>query len=460
MASSGITSTSFKEGYNFLTLHLVPGPRSVSYGAPWILVLAALLVPPEILSHRQLYLCFLPPIYASIFHACLAMGVMDVLSVQMTLWSTVLLALCDPRRDFRRVRTGSSKSNSIRKKGFPDLRSLKDQAPEAAPKSTWEEPYPQDFIQRIYWVSALLVSPRFSNWKTGELSHDRKQPAPGMTRRAYLKQVLTIIIPSLLLLDAGSFYTAIDPYFSQRISIDQALPDLSTKIPVWAALRVLPPRLVRTVALAARIYGQLSAAFLIPAVPILGLNALGLVSDEWSPHTWHMLFGSFSTMLNHGLRGFWGAWWHQISRETASRPGRALACSLGIPSSTMMGYAILIFSAFLFSGIQHAGLIPSQPLHSTMSVPSLKLHIAGFFWAQIPAFAVEITVSTLTRQYFPDFRGTFMARLLTSGWILVWMCLTFPLLAIPLREMGFLTFYPIPVSLCQWLAGNGWSTWS
>ena len=458
-ACSGRAFTSFKEGYEFLTLHLVPGPRSISYGAPWVLVFTALLIPPDILSHRQLYSCFLPPIYASILHACLKMGVMDVLSVHMALWSTVLLALCDPRRDFRRVRIGSSIPDSSRNKAFQGPRYSGNGTSELAFEPSWEEPYPQDLLQRIYWVSALLVSPRFSNWKIGELSHDRKQPAPRMTRHAYFNQVMTIVLPSLLLLDIGAFYTATDPYFSQRISIDEPMPDLSMKIPFWTAFRVLPPRLVRTVALAARIYGHLSAAFLIPTVPLLSLNALGLVSDELSPHTWHVLFGSFSAMLKHGLRGFWGTSWHQVTREIASRPGRALAQYVGIRSSSLAGYAMLIFSAFLFSGIQHAGLIPSEPLRSTMSVLNLKLHIAAFFWAQILAFAVEISVSGLSRQYFPELRGTFIAKVLVLAWMLSWMCLIFPLLAIPLREMRFWTFYPVPVSLCWWLAGNGWSTW-
>ena len=445
----------FSEAYDYLTLHVVPGPRSISYGAPWFLVLVALLIPPEKLSHRHLYSLFLPPIYAVIFHASLEMGVMDVLSVQMALWSTLLLALCDPRRDFRRVHVKLSRPDTS--EGY-NIQVLDNKDSKGTIMYTWEERYPNDLFRRLSWILTLLVSPRLTNWKIGEHSHDSKQPAPLLTRRSYFSQVMKTVIPGLLILDAASCYTQKDQYFYERIGIDQPLPDLEMKVPFWIVVRVLPPRFVRTMILAAQLYGLLSVAFLIPTLPVLGLNALDVVPDDWSPQTWHVLFGPFSAFLQHGLRGFWGRWWHQVSRETSSRPGRALAQYFGLPSSSTVGYTLLTISAFFFSGIMHTGLIPAQPLYSTLPVWYLKLHIAAFFWSQIPAIAFETAVSKYVSKYFPEVRGTFAAKLFTLMWILLWMCVVFPFLAIPLREMRFWTSHLLPISFCQWLAGNGWST--
>merc|ERR1712070_102076 len=89
--------------YDHLTHHIVPGPQSISYLVPLVLLPTALLIPRSTLSRCQNYLVFMPVITACIAHAWWAMGGVDVISVDVLLWSLLLLVLQDPWKDFRWV---------------------------------------------------------------------------------------------------------------------------------------------------------------------------------------------------------------------------------------------------------------------------------------------------------------------------------------------------------------------
>ena len=433
--------------YDYLTRHIVPGPRSISYFIPFILLPVALLIPPSVMSHRQLYLVFLPLIYACEIHAWLQIGGLEVISLTLALWSFVLLVLRDPRRTYRRIRlTAQSGTGEGSEKG----------------RSAFvEEGYPESLVKRIPWVLTLLVSIRLAGWKIDDPSHDKTQPAPRLTRVAFLKHVSLIVAQAFTILDLASCYVLTDPYFvTSGMRVDEPFPPPSQDLPTLLnTLRILPPRVLRGAAIAGQVYAMVTSMFYLPTIPVVGLNAIGVLPDEWSPHTWPVFFGSFSAIGERGLRGLWGSWWHHFNRHITSTPGRELARVMGIPTTSTLGYSLLTVSAFLLSGVIHMGMIPPEPASGRMTVNMMRLYLAAFFWAQIPAFQIELIVSKLVAAFVPSVPRFPTTRIFVLLWVAAWLSLTLPLVTIPFREIGYWRYFPLPVSLFRGLAGKGWLTW-
>ena len=433
--------------YDYLTRHIVPGPRSISYFIPFLLLPVALLIPPTVMSHRQIYLAFLPLIYACQVHAWLQIGGLEVISLTLTLWSFVLLVLRDPRRTHQRIRLiaqpGTGKDSEKWRHAFV------------------EEGYPESLATRIPWVLTLLVSIRLAGWKIGDPSHDKTQLAPRLTRVAFSKHAFLIIAQAFAILDVASCYVLTDPYFvTPRMRVDEPFPPSSKDLPILLnALRLLPPRLLRSTAIAGQAYSMVTSMFYLPTIPVVGLNAIGILPDEWSPHTWPVFFGNFSAVGERGLRGLWGSWWHQFNRQITSNPGRELAHVMGIPTTSTLGYSLLTVSAFFLSGAIHMGMIPPEPASSLMSANMMRLYLAAFFWAQIPAFQVELVVSKLVATSVPSVLRSPTTRIFVLLWVAGWLSLTLPLLSVPFREIGYWHYFPLPVSLFRGLAGKGWVTW-
>lgn len=272
-----------------------------------------------------------------------------------------------------------------------------------------------------------------------------------------------------LILDAACYLAALDPYFTTPgMSVDAPFPPPSSSffVPtpglqalVVAPLRqFLPPRLLRSAVLAGQVYAIVWAMFLLPAVMAVGLNSVRLLSDTWSPHTWPPLFGSFSAIGRRGLRGLWGSWWHQNNRQVSAVPGKALGrLLLGEKANTsLLGYMITTTVAFLLSGWLHMGLIPPQPSTQRMTANAMRLYVAGFFWAQIPGFGIELLLAKAIKRLFPgavDWPG---AKVLVVCWAASWLCVTLPILIVPFRELGYEKAYLVPISLFRGLNGEGW----
>ena len=433
--------------YDHLTRHIIPGPRSISYFIPFLLLPVALLIPPSLMSHRQLYLVFLPLIYACQIHAWLQIGGVEVISLTVTLWSFVLLVLSDPRRTHRRIRLTARSSRGGDSENGRD--------------GFVEEGYPESLAKRIPWVLTLLVSIRLAGWKIGDPSHDKTQPAPRRNRIAYSKHAFSIIAQAFVILDAASCYVLTDPFFvTPGMSVDEPCPAPSKDLPTLLnILRILPPRILRGTVLAGQVYAMVTSMFYLPTIPVVALSAIGVVPDEWSPHTWPLLFGSFSAVGERGLRGLWGSWWHQVNRTITSAPGRELAKAMGIPTTSTLGYSFLTFSAFFLSGVMHMGMIPPEPASSLMSANMMRLYLGAFFWVQIPAFQIELVVSNLVSTSIPSVLRFPTTRIIVLFWVAGWLSLTLPLLSVPFRELGYWRYFPLPISLFRVLAGKGWLMW-
>lgn len=443
--------------YANLTHHYVPGPQSASFFLAPFLLFVVLLIPPTALSHKLMRTLFLPMVWACIVHAWYEIGGVEVMSFTVGLWAVRLMGVNDGR-GFRRVRwreRSERHGEGSEREENGALASIDDDARESMRSNdkrklerrqdVTEETYPEGFIERVQWVSGLLVSLRLSGWKTGEERHDRAQPAKRMSRIAFAKHALLYIVSDFLILDATFFYVKYDPYFTASgMGVDAPFPALGSNIPaVLSYLWMLPPRIVRCSVLAAQVLAMVSGMFYLPTLPAALLNGIGILPDEWSPHTWPPFFGNFEAMAERGLRGLWGEWWHQVNREFVSSPGKALVKWMELPKRSLLSYALLVATSFLFSGVLHMGLIPPEPLTKSMTANEMRICVAMFFWIQAPGIVFESLVESLYQNRLRKLGSRLDVRILVLGWVAAWLCLTLPFLTVPFREIGYWNHSPV-----------------
>lgn len=461
--------------YHYLTHHIVPGPQSLSYFIPLILLPVALLVPRQRLSKWQNIAIFMPIILLSTIHAWWTMRGVDVISADALLWALFLLVFRDPWINFIYVSLkdnakqgdvrGTAEETTSPTEGLSvDEQTPLDASPKVAPDELAdvdEQRYPASLYPRLGWVFKLLVAIRLNNWRVGMPAHDAAQPPkPGYrTRAAFIAQTVVSFMRGYVVLDLTRAYISYDPYFHDlNVSINSPLP--------INALWFVPSQLVRTMVVGAQAWALISQLFYLPCLLPVTLNSLGLLADEWSPHTWDPYFGPPIGIFLHGVRGFWGRYWHQTMRYLASEPGYALAKGLGLKQNGLLRYTLISVVAFLLTGTIHMGLVPPHPLHADVETNTIRLYVAGFFWLQPVAMTFELVVSRL-------FTSTTSVRLksgsrsncswptalLNTVWVVTWFTLCLPLLCEAGRQLGYWRPWPVPVSIWRGLRGEGWVAW-
>jgi hypothetical protein len=379
------------------------------------------------------------------------MNGVDVISVDVLLWSLYLLALKDPWKDFRYVSLTQKRraQRQLSENGeFLDKR-------ECAGGS-----YPPTLPERLPWVGTLLVSIRLHGWKIGQPSHvglHLRTGRFGASRAGFVKKSLTSLVRGYLVLDLARAYQTFDPYFN----------DLSTSMssPLsFDGTRILPPRLFRSLIIAAQAWALLSQLMYLPCLLPVGLNATRCLPDDWSLHAWQTFFGDPKVILHRGVRGFWGQYWHQAMRVFASAPGEAIADLLKLKRGSTLRYVVIITIAFGLSGIIHMGLVPPEPLHSTMEVNAIRLHIGAFFWMQPLAIIAEVCLARMVSHsigldVFKEGVGLTLKRAVNLTVFVMWFTFSIPFLGEAVRQLGYWRFCPVPISLWRGLRGEGWIMW-
>lgn len=125
------------------------------------------------------------------------------------------------------------------------------------------------------------------------------------------------VLPSYIILDICATLMTTDPYFIVGPEHNYPLPAHLTFLhPILLSLQ-------RTMLAFVAIYFALQYVWNCGAVflalycpPILGFRA----------HPWHLpsMTGSFTQVLDRGLSGFWGVWWHQTFRVGFAAPTKWL----------------------------------------------------------------------------------------------------------------------------------------
>ncbi|MCJ1248467.1 hypothetical protein MMC30_005685 [Trapelia coarctata] len=470
-------SSQLYDSYQYLITHIVPGPNSISYFIPVLILPSALLIPPSFLSKTALASLFLPIIYACFAHSCLHGGGLDVLSLDVVIWATVLLGLQDPRGTYKRIHLTSNPSRQTsaetEPKSTPCNGGKKDESQDSepplrpsriSPLTTWEEPYPPTFLRRLPWVFTLIFSIRLCNWRISSPQHDAKQPHASISRLAYIRRSLLIASTSFLILDTAAICVKNDPYFlSPTLGITSALPPVSANS-IWplSIYHLLPPPIARVLILCGHIYPLLTLPSALLSLPLL------LLPEPWSPHTHPPLFGSFAAIPRRGLRGLWGQWWHQLMRYLTSLPGASLSRALGLRPGSRKDYICRVIVSFGLSGCIHMGLVPPEPRYATTwGKWGTRGWIAGFFWVQVIGFGVEVVVEGWWKRAGWGKSGVWAGRwgrwvraVAVMLWVLCWVALTVPMVGVAGKELGWFVPYPLPVSFwTRQIYGEGALFW-
>lgn len=309
----------------------------------------------------------------------------------------------------------------------------------------WEK-MPQDFWSRLGWVLDLISTFRVSNWHWA--SNDQQVPRefPIQAQAAYTHpsriSSLLKFIAVYMIIDTLKLAVIADPYFLmvQHSPAPTYLPH-SLRGPLALSLY---RRLISWMCIHGGVF-LLFNIFPFLLVDVLGPTWIGLYGEPW---LYPPIYGSYTAVLDSGLRGFWGIWWHQMFRQHFSSVGDGLLASLPVIKSRQTAYMIKITMAFCLSGMLHA-------------CGSYTLWGGTRPWAAFTFFALQplgiflqsLGLELLTRSDGPTARvGLRIANVLST---IMWLAFTFGYLADDFASGGMWLFEPLPVSP---LRGLGFGT--
>lgn len=286
---------------------------------------------------------------------------------------------------------------------------------------------------------------------------DDSQPTaiPGRTLRAMQRRAVVDFVVSYFVLDFLKTTMVTDPYFL-------GLEDLESPSPwLWlsAATIAIPfaARFVRLVMSLAGVVAALTFIFslsplfftvILPAVVDVSQITRSPLLEPWLyPPQWYPLTTS---VLQTGLAGFWGKFWHQMFRYGISQPSEAFIHRQGLDPHGIGARIIQLLIAFGLSGTIHAAA--SFTAFSLVQTHPLSGPLSFFLMQALGVFTQTLAVKILHRgvpwiKSLPSVVGRTINVLVT----LSFLYFTGPLLANDFSRSGIWLFEPIPVSVLRGL---------
>ncbi|KAK3081112.1 hypothetical protein LTS18_010125 [Coniosporium uncinatum] len=292
------------------------------------------------------------------------------------------------------------------------------------------QPMPKPWFARLDWTFDLIPSLRGLNWSWGWFSESSSVQYQHMPS---LGTSLARFLFAYLLIDVLKTIMIVDPYFWGFID---------SGAPTYLPPSIAHPVLLSTYRALIAFAGIWTAIYFIFTlgplflVDILGPAFLGVRGERWM---YPAGYGSVTAILDRGLAGFWGTWWHQMFRFVFVSARRWVSDRMGSEWGSPSSKAITIVTAFLLSGIVHAG-----GTYTLWRAPS-PLGPFLFFALQPFGLLLELALQkwSLNKLIRP------FSRLLRLIALLSWFRLTFPLLADGLAAGGMRLFEPLLVSLLR-----------
>ncbi|KIV80941.1 hypothetical protein PV11_08406 [Exophiala sideris] len=350
-------------------------------------------------------------------------------------------------------------------------------------------PYNKGLLHLIDWTVDLTTSFRGPNWNhristlgaiDASLPPDpsanghadgSSQPTavPKQSLRALQLRALQDFVISYLLLDLLKTTMITDPYFLGLSPLNSTTP--------WswlARLNEVIPFATRFVRLWVSMTGVITAlTFIFSLSPlfftIILPKLVGVTTLTKSPLLEPWMYAPFwypvtTSILQSGLAGFWGKFWHQMFRYGISEPSRVLIEWLKIDKRGQAARMIQLTLAFSLSGSIHTAgsyttfsLTQSHPFSGALS----------FFFTQGVGVLLQSTLIKFLYRYVPQTRSLprIVKQSTNLAFVLGFLYLTGPLLADDFARCGIWLFEPVPISILR-AAGfgpggkdEGWWTW-
>lgn len=172
------------------------------------------------------------------------------------------------------------------------------------------------------------------------------------------------------------------------------------------------------------------------------------------------MFGKFSAVSKHGVRGLWNSWWHQTNRQISSAPATALSRWMWAGASeSLLVYMVVVIFAFESSGLLHSGLIPPESVSELLLANEMRLRLAAFFALQAPIFGFELMLARAMQRVPKSWQQSRLASVVTMYWVALCLCFTLRFLTDSFRELRYQDRCPIPFSIIKGLNEHQWRTW-
>lgn len=415
-------------------------------------------------------------------------------------WSAVLLVYNDPTTAFQRVEwredmeeqsTATLRSNGSANSTKPPVASTRNrraygivageptkqdedaQDVKKNPKHhlVWQ-PYPDNFRHRLDWVIDLCTSFRGPGWNwhiqtlpAADYPSPTMPPTPPSSAKSLTRIAIRDFLVWYLIVDIAKTAAMHDPYFWGIAPISSPAPN-TFYLPAILVNTPARIKLYRLLLSLAAVVSALSFIFtLCPLFFALLLRFLNLNQYTRAPLLEPMLYppywGPFTTsVLDKGLAGWWGKWWHQMFRHGISEPSRVLIEKLGWNPRSQKSKLLQLFVAFGISGAIHAGA--SYTTFNPESRP-LSGPFAFFFCQAFAILAEQFVFKTLRISNLMRGWPRWLRRAGTLMYVMAWFYVTGPWLADDFARCGIWRYEPVPISLLRGMGwgveGKGWWCW-
>ncbi|KAJ5182739.1 hypothetical protein N7492_000355 [Penicillium capsulatum] len=330
------------------------------------------------------------------------------------------------------------------------------------------QPYPEKFSHRLNWCAGLLYNLRGPEWNwraphMGPIPRSvQTQLHPGTAlenfpvvndasivhARNRLRGAFLSFIISYLILDALKFLMMHEPYF-----LGTAGPDSLPPFPIsYLASSHLLLRFYHCLISCVAVYVALIFVTALNPIIFLGLSlafprasrklAAAPLDASW---LYSDTFGPFiEPILDNGLAGCWGRWWHQLFRYGFVATARWILSFLParLAQDSRVKPVVYVLVAFSISGFVHASGSYTQFRRThPLSGPFL------FFFMQGLAIIAENIFKTTILPKLP-FRNTPRGLRRTANAVLVfcWLLYSGPFIANDFARGGLWVMEPLPFS--------------
>ncbi|KAJ5462876.1 hypothetical protein N7475_007820 [Penicillium sp. IBT 31633x] len=403
-------------------------------------------------------------------------------------WNANLFVFTDIERDFRRIerKPVHAKSQNDAKIEHSTVEKTLDLSKGDSDLYVWQS-YPEKFSHRLDWCAGLYFNMRGPEWNwrapnlgplprpihaqlhsgfTDEIeAHDPSTYPSGKDR---LQAAFRKLFIYYLMLDVLKVMILMpDPYFRGLASADSSSP-----FPFFLTDLTIHPilcRILHNLYSAVSVYIAFEFVTLLNPIVFLGLSlafpngAKRLTAAPLgAPWLYADTFGPFLTpILDQGLAGCWGRWWHQVFRQGFMVSARWILSLLptSLASNRQVRRAAYLMVAFCLSGFVHACGSYTQLAH-THPVSGTFLYFA----LQGVAIMAEQVFKTSILPKLP-LAGTprWLRRTANFVFVLFWLIASGGLIADEFSRGGLWLMEPIPFSPLRGLGfglpGQGWLCW-
>ncbi|KAJ5176962.1 uncharacterized protein N7482_002839 [Penicillium canariense] len=435
-----------------------------------------------------------------------------LMAAWLLVWSAALLVFTDVENDFQRIERGAAADEPRRDmdqagKGAQQSRAFTDKSnlvntthasPSASSRQAtstasadnhehekfhWQS-YPRNFTHRLDWCAGLLFNLRGPEWnwrppRLGPLprsvhtqlrsgfdsdelrAHD---DAAYMTAKDRLRAAFWNCFKGYILLDALKVFMMRDPYF--RGIVASEIPP-----PFPFSCFASYPLLIRFYHCFFSCMGVYVALVFVTSFNPICFLGLSLAFPKASRRltrapldaSWLYAdsFGPFlSAVLDHGLAGCWGRWWHQLFRYGFTTAARWILSWLPTRWATNLRVKRIthIVIAFALSGFVHACGSHTQFTNThPFSGPFL------FFSLQSVAIILENIFKTAIFPKLPLANTPrWLRRTANAVFVFLWLFYSGAFIADDFARGGLWLMEPVPFSLLRGLGlayDKGWRCW-